>query len=85
MSDIEADTVEALIEDRYAAAMEAWESPWVRVVKDKGQISEAEAPSEVELENKFYQGYVFTFNSTRSRLMSLQQHRQTWTHGPSCY
>ena len=66
MSDIEADTVETLIEDCYVASIENWESLWIPVVKGKGQELQTEKLSEVKLENKFYQRYVLTLNSTRS-------------------
>ena len=88
MSDIEADAVETLIEDRYAAAIETWESPWIPIVKGKGQEPEPEMLSEAELENKFYQRYVLILNSTQSTAhisTYLQQHRQAWAHHPSCH
>lgn len=52
MSDTEADAVDALIEERYAAAIAVWESPWT--APKSGQ----EGVSEIELENQFYQTYV---------------------------
>ena len=57
ISEVEADAVETLIEERYAAAMQAWESPWTAVKASKKEASEA---SEVERENQFYQGYVLS-------------------------
>ena len=50
MSNAEAAAVEELIEDRYAVAMEIWESPWLAPVKGQEQLSAT------ELENKFFQG-----------------------------
>ena len=79
MSDIESDAVDALIEERYAAAVAAWESPWTASKAGQGGVSE------VELENKFYQEYVFPTGSIRSGPHFPQQHRQTWTLHPGCH
>jgi hypothetical protein len=61
ISEAEAAAVETLIEERYDAAMNMWESPWLAMAKG------SEQDSEDELENTFYQTYVFLTNSTRSR------------------
>ena len=61
ISEAEAAAVETLIEERYDAAMNVWESPWLAMAKGNEQDSED------ELENTFYQTYVFSTNSTQSR------------------
>ena len=69
MSDIEANAVEMLIEERYAASIENWESLWIPVVKGKGQELQTEKLSEVELENKFYQRYVLSGPTSEATLI----------------
>ena len=49
MSAIEATAVDELIEERYAVAMDIWESPWLAPVKGREQASET------ELEHEYYQ------------------------------
>ena len=53
VTDVETAAVEALIEERYDAAMKIWESPWLSLAKGQEQALD------IELENKFYQRYVF--------------------------
>ena len=53
VTDVETTAVEALIEERYDAAMKIWELPWLSLAKGQEQALD------VELENKFYQRYVF--------------------------
>ena len=53
VTDVKTATVEALIKERYDAAMKIWESPWLSLAKGQEQALD------VELKNKFYQRYVF--------------------------
>jgi len=66
MSDIEADAVDTLIEERYALAMKVWESPWTGVKAGQENLSE------IELENKFYQTYVSSLPTPRGLRLMLR-------------
>ena len=53
VTDVETAAIEALIKECYDAAMKIWESPWLSLAKGQEQALD------IELENKFYQRYVF--------------------------